>query len=152
VAAGRSGGGKLLNCAPFKSLKRQAHHSSQHKAHLSRREYVRILKYELTVKTQSIAKYLKHKTLAQVEEKPTDSPFWKGLMRVKSDFFKRGKFKIGDWSRTRFWEDVWLGDVPLAQQYPSLYNIVQRKNVLVSTVLGQVPINIDFRRSLNEHK
>jgi hypothetical protein len=81
-------------------------------------------------------KYLKHKTLAQVEEKPTDSPFWKGLMRVKSNFFKRGKFKIGDGSRTRFWEDVWLGDVPLAQQYPSLYNIVQRKNVLVSTVFG----------------
>jgi hypothetical protein len=28
-------------------------------------------------------KYLRDKTLSQVEEKPTDSPFWKGLMRVK---------------------------------------------------------------------
>jgi hypothetical protein len=35
-------------------------------------------------------KYLKNKTLAQVEAKPTDSPFWKGLMHVKEDFFKRG--------------------------------------------------------------
>jgi hypothetical protein len=39
----------------------------------------------------------------------------------------------------------------LAQQYPSLYNIVQRKNVLVSTVLDQSPINICFRRYLDEH-
>ena len=32
-------------------------------------------------------KYLKDKTLSQVEAKPTDSPFWKGLMKVKDDFF-----------------------------------------------------------------
>jgi hypothetical protein len=35
-------------------------------------------------------KYLQTKTLAQVEPKPTDSPFWKGLMHVKNNFFKRG--------------------------------------------------------------
>ena len=32
-------------------------------------------------------KYLHSKTLAQVEAQPSDSPFWKGLMRVKKDFF-----------------------------------------------------------------
>ena len=32
-------------------------------------------------------KYLRGKTLSQVQAKPTDSPFWKGLMGVKSDFF-----------------------------------------------------------------
>jgi hypothetical protein len=37
-------------------------------------------------------KYLRSKTLAQVEAKPTDSPFWKGLMKVKDDFFSRGFF------------------------------------------------------------
>ena len=31
-------------------------------------------------------KYLKDKTLSQVQAKPTDSPFWKGLMKVKDDF------------------------------------------------------------------
>jgi hypothetical protein len=97
-------------------------------------------------------KYLRSKTLAQVEAKPTDSPFWKGLMKVKVDFFNRGYFKVGDGTSVRFWEDVWLGNVPLSQQYPSLYNIVQHKNVLVSTVLAQTPLNITFRRSLNEPK
>jgi hypothetical protein len=31
-------------------------------------------------------KYLRLKTLSEVQVKPTDSPFWKGLMRVKDDF------------------------------------------------------------------
>jgi hypothetical protein len=73
-------------------------------------------------------------------------------MRVKQDFFSRGVFKVGNGLATRFWEDTWLGDVPLAQQYPSLYNIVQHKNVMVSTVLNQTPINVCFRRGLNDHK
>jgi hypothetical protein len=35
-------------------------------------------------------KYLKNQTLAQIEVKPDDSPFWKGLMRVKNDFYSGG--------------------------------------------------------------
>jgi hypothetical protein len=31
-------------------------------------------------------KYLRNKSLSQVTAKPTDSPFWKGLMGVKDDF------------------------------------------------------------------
>ena len=93
-------------------------------------------------------KYLGAKTLAHVEARPTDSPFWKGLMRVKDEFFNRGFFKIGDGALTRFWEDTWLGDTPLKSQYPSLYNIVQRKNVYVSNVLSRSPLNITFKRAL----
>jgi hypothetical protein len=45
-----------------------------------------------------------------------------------------------------------LGDHPLAQQFPSLYNIVRRKNVLVADVLTGVPLNIEFRRALTGDK
>jgi hypothetical protein len=38
-------------------------------------------------------KYLRHKTLSDVQAKPTDSPFWKGLMEVKGGFFFRGSFR-----------------------------------------------------------
>jgi hypothetical protein len=38
-------------------------------------------------------KYLSQKTLSQVQAKPSDSPFWNGLMHVKDDFFAiRGCF------------------------------------------------------------
>jgi hypothetical protein len=59
---------------------------------------------------------------------------------------------VGNGETVCFWENTWLGESPLAIQYPSLYNIVQRKNVLVSSVLEQTPLNIAFRRTLNEYK
>lgn len=93
-------------------------------------------------------KYLNSRTLAQATIRPNDSPFWKGLMRTKINFFQRVKFIVGDGTSTRFWEDTWLGDTPLALQYPMLYNITQRKQDYVSTVLQSIPINMHFRRAL----
>ena len=73
-------------------------------------------------------------------------------MKVKEDFFSRGSFQIGNDLNIRFWEDCWLGDAPLAQQYSSLYSIVQRKEVLVAEVLSSAPLNISFRRNLTGSK
>ena len=47
-------------------------------------------------------KYLYNKALTQVESKPTDSPFWRGIMEVKKDFFQRGFFTVGNGLQTRF--------------------------------------------------
>jgi hypothetical protein len=85
-------------------------------------------------------KYLKNETLAQVEAKPMYSPYWKGTLRGKDDFFKSGSFIVGDGQTTRFWEDAWLGKTLLETQYPSLYTIVRHKNVKVA--LNQTPLNI----------
>ena len=93
-------------------------------------------------------KYLHTKTLAQVTAKSNDSSFWKGLIKVKVAFFNRTKFVLGGGESTRFWEDTWLGETLLDMQYPNLYNIVQRKQNFVSSVMGTVPLNIQFRRSL----
>jgi hypothetical protein len=41
---------------------------------------------------------------------------------------------------------------PLCQQCPTLYNIIQHKNVLVSMVLANTPLIISFRRGLNNNK
>jgi hypothetical protein len=68
-------------------------------------------------------------------------------------FFNRGFFKVGTEDSVQFWEDTWLDNTSLAQQYPSLYNIMQRKkNVSVAIVLAQTPINITFRRNINDKK
>ena len=69
-------------------------------------------------------------------------------MRVKSAFFNRTKFIIGNGTTTRYWEDTWLGDTPLALQYPSLYSIVQRRDAYVATILQSIPLNIHFRSTL----
>jgi hypothetical protein len=97
-------------------------------------------------------KYLHSKSLSQVKVKASDSPFWKGLMKLKDDFFERASFTIGNGESTRFWEDTWMGNLPLAQQYPSLYTIAQRKQVSVASVLSQTPLNIGFRQALTGNR
>ena len=98
-------------------------------------------------------KYLHSKSLSQVTVKPTDSLFWKGLMKLKDEFFKRGSFSVGNGEKTRFWKDTCLGNESLSSQYPSLYNIIQRKEVSVADILSQSPpLNIGFRRALTGNK
>jgi hypothetical protein len=49
-------------------------------------------------------------------------------MATKKFFFKYGTFSIKDESQIRFWEDSWLGNRPLSEQYPTLYSIGRRKS------------------------
>ena len=60
---------------------------------------------------------------------------------------------MGNGETIRFWEDTWLGNLPLQQQYPLLYNLVQQKNATVHDVLhGAPPLNISYRRDLLGHR
>jgi hypothetical protein len=67
-------------------------------------------------------------------------------------FFSKGSFKVGYGENTRFWEDTLLGAKPLDQQFPTLFNIVQLKQVSVASVLSQVPLHITFSRALAGNK
>jgi len=63
---------------------------------------------------------LKNKTIGEVYWKPGDSHFWSGLVKVKDRFLNLSIFNIHNGYRTRFWEDKWLGNFTLKEQYPSL--------------------------------
>ena len=65
--------------------------------------------------------------------KSGDSHFWASLMKVKANFLT---FIIKDGSQIRFWEDAWLGNRSLREQYPQLYNIVRKKQNTVAEVLS----------------
>jgi hypothetical protein len=92
-------------------------------------------------------KYLKGKTLSQVERRKGDSHLWFRLMEVKKLVLERGRFQVHDGSQTRFWEDLWLGREPLSVKYSALYNLVKKKNTLVAHVLSTTPLNVSFRRA-----
>ena len=47
-----------------------------------------------------------------------------------------------------FWEDIWLGDTPLKNQYPILYNVLRRKDDTVANILRLDPLHISFRRPI----
>ena len=91
---------------------------------------------------------MKHKSLSQVSKKPGDSQFLSGLMEVKEQFLSCGRFKVGNGSQTRFWEDLWIGSETLMKRFPSLYNITRRKNDIIANVLSTIPLNVSFRRAL----
>jgi hypothetical protein len=69
-------------------------------------------------------------------------------MKVKNEFLCFGTFLIKDGSQVRFWEDKWLGNSTLREQYPSLYNIARHKQDTVAEVFSTSPLNIFWRRDL----
>jgi hypothetical protein len=87
-------------------------------------------------------KYLKDRTITQVEYMPRDSHFWCRLMKLKSNFLRLGKFKIGDGSQVRFWEDAWLGNITFKNLFP---DIVRKKSATVAKVFRSNLLNVSFR-------
>lgn len=71
-----------------------------------------------------------------------------GLMKIKERFVILGSLHMNDGNQIRFWEDKWLGDTTFKEQYPSLYNIVRRKNTSAAMVMNSVPLNVSFHRAL----
>jgi hypothetical protein len=51
-------------------------------------------------------------------------------------------------TQTRFWEDLWIGQETLMKRFPSLYNLVRKKNASVAQVLSTTPLNVSFIRAL----
>jgi hypothetical protein len=69
-------------------------------------------------------------------------------MNVKDTFMSFGSFNVKDGLQTLFWFDTWLGNQPLKDRFPALFNIVRRKHDSVQKVLNSIPLNISFRRNL----
>jgi len=73
-------------------------------------------------------------------------------MKTKQEFLKFGTFIVKDGSQVHFWEDRWLDNITLREQYPQHYNIARKKHDTVADVLStQIP-NISWRRDLIGNK
>ena len=93
-------------------------------------------------------KYLKNKTLSQVEKWVGVFHFWAGLMGLKDQILNLGKFHLNNGTQIKFWEDNWLAPRALRFQYPKLFNVVHRKHAIIVEVLNANPLNVSFRRAL----
>jgi hypothetical protein len=68
-----------------------------------------------------------------------------GLNPIFQQFAKR---VMNDGRKTLFWEDGWVNNIPLATQFPRLYNLAFRKPLTVYTVKQEGWGVIRFRRLL----
>ena len=57
---------------------------------------------------------------------------WKFIRAGWDTFFRFVQIRVGDGSRTRFWDDVWCLDVPLKEAFPGLYRLACIKDVTVA--------------------
>lgn len=62
----------------------------------------------------------------------------------------KSSFKVGDGMKTSFWDDKWLGQRPLKQLFPDIYNLNQQQRACVREVWGNPGWNLSFRRLLND--
>lgn len=59
-------------------------------------------------------------------------------MSVKKLFYSFCKRKLGNWERIIFWEDVWIGNQSLAEQFPNLYRLTFSHNFTVAKVFSRL--------------
>jgi hypothetical protein len=69
-------------------------------------------------------------------------------MATKKIFFPYDFFSIKDGSEITFWEDKWISNTTLWEQYPALYNIVRHKNDTLASVIESSLPNVMFRQTL----
>jgi hypothetical protein len=93
-------------------------------------------------------KYIKGKPLISVNQRQTDSHFWKKLLNLRESFFKYCKMAIGNGRRTSFWKNFWIGDGPLALSFPILFDLTSDKDITVYKVMSSNFEALSFRRRM----
>jgi hypothetical protein len=73
-------------------------------------------------------------------------------MAPKKIFFRLGSFFIKDGLGILFWEDRWLGNYTLQEQYPTLNNIVYHKSDTIAKIMETSPPNVTLWRDLSGQK
>ena len=92
-------------------------------------------------------KYLKGKPIS-ICKGGRSSHFWKGINKIKHLLDWGASFTVNNGKNTRFWEDVWINQIPLKLAFPKLYEFSYAKNCTVSDYFVGGEWNIPLRRSL----
>ena len=81
---------------------------------------------------------------------------WRSINEGWESFSKHLTFVVGEGTRIRFWNDMWIGDNTLKDLYPELYVCSAVKNACISEVLwipegGTVRVwNLRFYRAFED--
>lgn len=95
-------------------------------------------------------KYMKGQCVSQIKHRPTDSPVWSDLLKVR-DYYTQGRvLLIGNGKKSDFWRDKWCGNFSLCEKFKNLYEICYDRKVTVPE-MGQRRWIMGFRRWLPEN-
>ena len=57
---------------------------------------------------------------------------WKEISKEGMLLLNNVSFSVGDGKRVRFWKDIWCGNTPLCQAFPSLFDLAGSKDAWVA--------------------
>ena len=79
---------------------------------------------------------------------------WKGIRRGCDTFKRYVRFEVGNGSRVLFWQDVWCGEQPLMNAFPTLFTIACTNEAWVEEnmdiVNGAIHWNVLFIRPVHD--
>lgn len=78
------------------------------------------------------------------------SQFWKGVLKIREKLKWGLRVKIGNGQGTRFWEDVWVGEITLKLEFPRLYALSKDSDCLVADCWVGDGWKLEFNRPLGE--
>jgi hypothetical protein len=94
-------------------------------------------------------KYVHGNSILNIGPKVSDSPVWSDMLKVREYYIQGRQVITRSGDKTRFWEDSWLFETPLAMSKPNLYDMCNDKNILVRDVIEK-NAQLDFRRWLRD--
>lgn len=78
---------------------------------------------------------------------------WKAICNGLESFLAFIQLKVGMGDRTRFWEDVWISDLP----FPRIYRVSCKTSCLITSMVSwkssnSLSCDLSFRRNLNNRE
>jgi hypothetical protein len=67
-----------------------------------------------------------------LKQKPSNSPMWNDLVKIKDIYLNGRIISVGDGRKTDFWEDSWCGLVSLKEKINELFDICEDQNKSVA--------------------
>ncbi|WMV20542.1 hypothetical protein MTR67_013927 [Solanum verrucosum] len=86
----------------------------------------------------------------QAVKTPYERGLWRTIRNQWPKMWGNSMIKVGNSRKTMFWNDIWVGQTPLRQQFPDIYNLNQQKIATISEVKNAQGWNLSFRRLLND--
>jgi hypothetical protein len=79
---------------------------------------------------------------------------WKNIRKGWSSFVSFTRFKLGNGSKIRFWDDVWCGELALKEAFPILYGLSGDRDACVADHMdfssGSLQWDVSFLRAAHD--
>lgn len=92
-------------------------------------------------------KYLGDNSIFQIRNKH-GSQFWRSLLNLRDDYQKGRVIEIKSGRQTRFWQDVWIGGVPLMVTFQRLFQIATKPDISVAEAGVEGCWELQFTRQI----